>query len=301
MLRDRIVKGCRIFIHVVAAIFIVLSVLTYDASDVSFNTSGTLNAGATRNFMGVLGAYVGDLAVQLFGVSGALLGVFILCRLRRMPTVARGTYVLCALCVTVGVSGIFSRLSFGITSKFYHGGFLGSKLASYSLSLSIFLVIVGIMGSVGGNFLVTLHELLSRLRARINALRGGEYEDDSAEEEVQHSVEYPALLPTMASYIPPIPSHSRPLYSQSVPHYNATPQHKVQQYNERYSEPEHKVQQYDEQHSEPERPERPDDTTAWRPMPTRTPPPPRTSEIKITRTTRFTLPNVELLTQCTPT
>ncbi|WP_041651256.1 FtsK/SpoIIIE family DNA translocase [Anaplasma centrale] len=201
MLKDCIATWCRFTFRFLVAVFVTLSVLTYDPSDASLNTAGMLSDVTIQNLMGVPGAYVGDLAVQLFGFSGVLCGALPLFRLRCVPTLVRRMHIPCVLIVTIGVGGILSKLSLSATSKFYHGGFVGSKLASLPISALVGLVVIGLIGSVGWGLVAALCDLFARFKARVSGLNvGGHEEDLFTTEEMSHSAECPTLLPTLLSF-----------------------------------------------------------------------------------------------------
>ncbi|ASI47508.1 cell division protein FtsK [Anaplasma ovis str. Haibei] len=203
MLKDCIATWCRFAVHSLAAVFITLSVLTYDPSDASLNTVGMLSDSAVQNLMGVPGAYVGDIVVQLFGLSGALCGMLGLFRSKRAPSMVRKIHMPCVLSVAAGVGGILSKLSLSVTSKFYHGGFIGSRLTSLPTSVLVGLIVVGIVGSVGWGPIVALYDFFAKFKSRISGLNVGDCSDDLlVMEGMPHSVEYPALLPTLPSFVP---------------------------------------------------------------------------------------------------
>ncbi|ACM49115.1 cell division protein (ftsK) [Anaplasma marginale str. Florida] len=203
MLKDCVAAWCRFTFHFLAAIFVTLSVLTYDPSDASLNTAGMLSDATIQNLMGIPGAYVGDIVVQLFGLSGALCGVLGLFRLKRAPSLVRKIHMPCVLSVAAGVGGILSKLSLGVTSKFYHGGFIGAKLASLPTSVLVGLIVVGMVGSAGWGPIVALYELFVKFKSRISGLNVGDCSDDLlVVEGIPHSVEYPALLPTLPQFVP---------------------------------------------------------------------------------------------------
>ncbi|MCU7611375.1 FtsK/SpoIIIE family DNA translocase [Anaplasma capra] len=220
MLNDRMAAWCRVTLCFLATAFIALSVITYSPSDTSLNTSGMLSDVAIQNLMGIPGAYVGDLAVQLFGFSGALSGIFMFSGLKRAPAFVRKVRVLCVLCVTSGIGGVLSKLSLGVTSKFQHGGFVGSKLAALPISVLAALIIVGVVGSVGWGPIVALYGLVSKFKLRVSGAGGDDgYGDDLLmAEEIPHSVEYPTLLPTLQSFT----QVATPMQRQVIP------QHPVQ-------------------------------------------------------------------------
>ena len=68
----------------VAGLLIILSLITYSAGDPSFSVAGS---GATKNTIGLIGAYLADVLLRLFGVSAYLIpfllfgyGAFLVCK-----------------------------------------------------------------------------------------------------------------------------------------------------------------------------------------------------------------------------
>ena len=66
------------FLVLVFAILLVLALISYSPLDPSLNTAATPAAGTpAHNWIGVVGAIVSDLALQIFGVSIFLIPVFL--------------------------------------------------------------------------------------------------------------------------------------------------------------------------------------------------------------------------------
>jgi S-DNA-T family DNA segregation ATPase FtsK/SpoIIIE len=66
------------FLLFVCAIFLALALVSYSPLDPSFNTAATTPAGdSTHNWVGVVGAIVADLALQIFGIAVFLVPVFL--------------------------------------------------------------------------------------------------------------------------------------------------------------------------------------------------------------------------------
>ena len=223
MLKDCIATWCRFAFHSLVTIFVALSVLTYDPSDASLNTVGMLSDSAVQNLMGVPGAYVGDIVVQLFGLSGALCGMLALFKSNRAPSMVRKIHMPCVLSVAAGVGGILSKLSLSVTSKFYHGGFIGSKLTSLPTSVLVGLIVAGVVGSVGWGPIVALYDLFAKFKSRVSGLNVGDCSDDLlVVGGMPHSVEYPALLPTLPSFMQePTPPQRVPRATEQL---RSTPQ-----------------------------------------------------------------------------
>src|SRR5512138_3340022 len=59
-----------------AGLLLLLALITYSASDPSFSVSGR-SAGGVRNAIGVIGAYLADALIKLFGLCAYLIPLFL--------------------------------------------------------------------------------------------------------------------------------------------------------------------------------------------------------------------------------
>ena len=148
----KFVRWIHCLVCVVLSGFLAVSVATYDVLDVSFNTSGTLDSVTeAKNLAGKFGAYIGDAIVQGFGISAIIPMIFMLLWVFRVAPRAEmvSMRVLCVLGCTSCVGGIISKLSFHITSRFYHGGFVGSKLVEIPYGVLLLALVCCGFGSIG--------------------------------------------------------------------------------------------------------------------------------------------------------
>ncbi|MDB1135050.1 DNA translocase FtsK [Candidatus Anaplasma sp. TIGMIC] len=157
-------------------VFLVASVLTYDVHDHSLNSSGSHGEGVyTTNLMGTVGAYVADILVQVFGFAGFIPGVYLLFGYRNLPNACRKAYVPCMIVLTACVSGMLSKASWKIASRFHYGGIVGHKLAGLSYAALLSVAIVCFLVTIGWSAIIflskSLTKLLSELRMRTSASR----------------------------------------------------------------------------------------------------------------------------------
>ena len=165
-----LVRWIHCFACVVLIGFLAVSVATYDVLDVSLNTSGTWDSvNAVKNLAGKFGSYIGDVIVQGFGISAIIPMIFVLLWVFRVVPRAEmvSIRVLCVLGCTSCIGGIVSKLSFPITSRFYHGGFVGSKLVEVHYGVLLLSLVCFGFGSIGLKAITALWSALLNLLVRL--------------------------------------------------------------------------------------------------------------------------------------
>ncbi|WP_044193344.1 FtsK/SpoIIIE family DNA translocase [Ehrlichia chaffeensis] len=157
----------KIFLLSFVVAFVSLSILTYHENDLSFNLA---TDSPVRNLGGVVGSYLADIFVQIFGISSLIaipLMVFcvvnILCRVNRNIYLYLGS----SLMIMVGISGLVSNVSLKVIHKYYYGGVLGIYFQSCPIIVLLAIVLLGTAGIIGWKKIVYLYDILLKMFSRI--------------------------------------------------------------------------------------------------------------------------------------
>jgi S-DNA-T family DNA segregation ATPase FtsK/SpoIIIE len=140
-----------------AAVLLLLSLITYDPKDPSWNTSGPQQD--PSNLIGVLGAYISDFFLQLFGLASlaipALMAyiayrTFFTERLELPLKKAAGSSLL--LAALSGFLALFPRIGTGMMEHLHNGGAVGQVVEG---------ALTGLMGVVGAAIILTVASMLT--------------------------------------------------------------------------------------------------------------------------------------------
>lgn len=140
-----------------AAVLLLLSFITYDPKDPSWNTASPQQN--PSNLIGVVGAYIGDFFLQLFGLASfaipALLGyiayrTFFADRVEIPLRKAAGSSLL--LVALSGFLALFPRIGAGMMEHLHNGGAVGNILEG---------ALTGFMGTVGAAIVLTVASVLT--------------------------------------------------------------------------------------------------------------------------------------------
>jgi S-DNA-T family DNA segregation ATPase FtsK/SpoIIIE len=157
-------------ILVAAAVLLLLSLLTYDPNDQTLNSVGP--AREPRNLIGIVGAAIADLFLQLFGLASLLVPfLFLLIAARaffsassRMPFKKMAGAAL-LLCATSGLLALLPKLDLNLLTRSYNGGAAG-QLVEEGLS--------NLMGTVGAAIVLLVASVLTlMLTMEVSLLRTG--------------------------------------------------------------------------------------------------------------------------------
>ncbi|HLF83596.1 MAG TPA: DNA translocase FtsK [Blastocatellia bacterium] len=142
---------------VVAAILIVLSLVTYDARDPSFNSVGPQRE--PQNLIGVLGAIISDVLLQWFGVASLLIPVLlVLVAIRAFSTTNPGFPARKAFGATLlliafsGFLALFPEIKIGLLTRSYNGGAIGQMIEAG---------LAGLMGAAGAAIVLAAASVLT--------------------------------------------------------------------------------------------------------------------------------------------
>ena len=136
------------FLVLVSAAFLILALVSYSPLDPSLNTAATPLAGrAAHNWIGIFGAIVSDLALQLLGVSAFLVPVFLVVYsirwFRSRPITSPYAKMIGALALLVFVRRVHWPAAVESSAGRAHCPLKGCWAASWPMRLIHYLNIVG--------------------------------------------------------------------------------------------------------------------------------------------------------------
>ena len=116
---------------VAAAILLLLSLLTFDPTDQSWNLAGPQHA--PNNLIGVVGAHVSDLFLQLFGLASVALPILLILTALRMffsdrpaMPLRKGAGAMLLLIALSGFLALFPKIPIGLLTRHDNGGLVGT-------------------------------------------------------------------------------------------------------------------------------------------------------------------------------
>ncbi|MCI0489641.1 MAG: DNA translocase FtsK [Blastocatellia bacterium] len=140
-----------------AAVLLMLSLVTYDPKDPSWNSEGPTRTPA--NLIGNLGAYLGDFFLQFFGLAALIIPVLmVLIAARaffsdRASVPARKTIGAALLLIAVsGFLGLFSEIEIDLLKNSYNGGLVGHIVAN---------ALSGVMNVIGAAIVLLVVSVLT--------------------------------------------------------------------------------------------------------------------------------------------
>ena len=140
---------------VAAAVLLVLSLVTYDPRDPSWNSVGPQQE--PRNLIGVFGAHISDFFLNLFGLASLLIPMLLTIIAARaffsggIP-VRRAAGATLLLGAFSGFLSLFPEIKIGLLTRYYNGGAVGHVIEA---------ALAGLMSGVGAAIVLTVASVLT--------------------------------------------------------------------------------------------------------------------------------------------
>src|SRR6185503_1258425 len=165
---------------VAAAILLLLSLLTFDPTDQSWNSAGPQHV--PNNLIGVLGAHVSDVFLQLFGLASVALPILLILTAIRMffsdraaMPLRKGAGAFLLLIALSGFLALFPKIPISLLTRHDNGGLVGTIVEGQLVGLLNTLGAAIVLGAATVLTLmltmeVSLASALKWVRSRIPAI-----------------------------------------------------------------------------------------------------------------------------------
>ncbi|WP_410519797.1 DNA translocase FtsK 4TM domain-containing protein [Candidatus Mesenet endosymbiont of Phosphuga atrata] len=144
-MRSKLLTYVRLVIPFAFATFLLLSILSYDNTDPSFNTATNKKV---QNITGIFGSYVADIFIQFLGLGSITIPLAII--LFILHTKKNKLYTILNISLfTLSLCAILSKLSLIVINRYRHGGIIGNMFVAYPYYALISVILISIVGIIG--------------------------------------------------------------------------------------------------------------------------------------------------------
>ncbi|MCZ6914502.1 MAG: DNA translocase FtsK 4TM domain-containing protein, partial [Rickettsia endosymbiont of Ixodes persulcatus] len=166
---EKISSFCKTAVLFLISTFAFVAIVNYNSTDPSLNTVSTVDY-KFENPFGIVGAYLSDIVVQIFGVGGILVPIFSIMYLVFRSKFGNLLYVLFWSILLVTICGLISKTSLEIFERYHHGGFIGDIFSRYSGYTMVSMITFSVLGIIGYHKIyLHLKGLLYKLLIRVTS------------------------------------------------------------------------------------------------------------------------------------